>query len=234
MSFFNPGYIEDLARDLIRHRIETLVHEKIEALSATFLTAKAGRLPGQNAEELDTARYRLKEIIPERITTIIAEMRNPDCDCRLKIEKNLRHGFEWQIARSALAQERLTMQIRSNYMETTEKLLLELRIVTASNALVFALLGLAAWRKRGAGLQLMPPTLTLLGAAAVTLWLYCFNQDWLHTVLFGEYTGFWYLAWLAMVFALLADILLNRARITSRMLNALFGLVGSSIECLPC
>jgi hypothetical protein len=234
LSFFNSNYVEELVKDVIRHQIENQVHEKIEALTATFFTARSGRVLGRTAEEFEMAQRHLKDILPEKISNIITEMRNPDCDCRLKTEKNLRQGFEWQVARSDPAQERLTILIRTKYMESAEKLLLEVRIFTASNALFFALLGLAAWRKRACGLQLLPPALALLGAAAVTAWLYWFKQDWLHTILFGDYTGFCYLAWLAMVFASLADILLNRARITSRMLNILFGLVGSSVQVLPC
>jgi hypothetical protein len=65
-------------------------------------------------------------------------------------------------------------------------------------------------RKR-AGLQLVLPTVVLLGAAGLAGYLYLFNQDWLHTIIFSEYVGLGYFVYLALAVALLTDVLFNRA-----------------------
>ena len=230
-SLLNAGYVEEFAKDIIRHQIEKKVHEKIDALDDKFLSTKAGALIKKHAEEAEAVRRQLKEKVPERISAVIAEMRNLDCECRKKIENRFRDGFESQIARAFQAQERLTSLIRTKYMEIAEKLTREFRIFTGTNALIFALLGIAAFFKRGAGLHLALPALALVLAATVTGYLYLFNQNWLHTILFSDYVGFTYILYLSIVFAFLCDVLFNRARVTTQLLSSIGN---SSIQALPC
>lgn len=229
-SVVNPGYVEAVGKDIIRYQIEQKVHEKIDALDEKFLSGKAGALIKKHSQEAEAMKRQIEEKLPEQIATVIAEMRNLDCECRKKIADNLLKGLESQIATATQAQEKLVYLIRSQYMETAEKLTREFRIFTGSNALVFALLGLAAFYKRGAGLHLIPPALALVAAASVTGYLYLFRQNWLHTILFSDYVGFFYLLYLSIVFALLCDVLFNKARITAQLLKS----AGSSIQVLPC
>lgn len=231
-SLAQPGYVEDVAKNLIRHEVEKKVHEKIDVLDEKFLAGKAGALIQKHAQEAEQARRQLREKVPERIAAEIAEMRNLDCECRRKIESHSRAGLEWTIAKAAQAQERLTALIRSQYMEVATRLTREFRIFTGANALVFALLGGAAWVRRGAGWHLVPAALVLVlvAAAVATGYLYLFQQNWLHTVLFSDYVGWAYFAYLGAVFALLGDVVLNRARATVGLLRS----VSFDIQVLPC
>jgi hypothetical protein len=230
VSLLDSGYVEEIAKDIIRRQVEEKVHEKIEALDESFLSSRAGALVKKHAEEAETARQRIKEKAPERIAAVIAEMRDLDCECRRKIENTVRAGFELRIAAASRAQERLTSVIRTKYMETAEKLTREFRIFTGTNALIFALLGIAAFFKEGAGRHLVLPALVLIVAAAITGCLYLFNQNWLHTILFSDYVGLTYIVYLSIVFAFLCDVSFNRARVTARLLNS----VGGKIQALPC
>jgi hypothetical protein len=233
-SIFNSGYVEEVAKVIIRLQVEKSVHEKIDALDAKFLSGKAADLFKRQGEEIEIAKRQLKEKAPERIASVIAEMRNLDCECRKKIERTIRDGIELHIAVAAQAQDQLTAIIQTKYMEVAEKLTREFRIFTGTNALVFALLGIGAFFKRGAGIHLIPPTLVMVVAAAITGYLYLFNQDWLHTILFSDYVGFTYFGYLSIVFAFLCDILFNRARVTTEVLNAAFQAIGSSLQVVPC
>lgn len=234
LAVFKPGFVEQVAKDLIRHQVEKTVGEKVESIDAVFLSGRAVSFAGGYAAEIAQAKRQLAERLPERVADVVAEMANLDCECRNKIEQSVRDGFEWRITSAAQAQARLTTLIRTRYMETAGQLNREFRIFTASNALVFALLAVAAQVKRRAGLHLLPPALVLIAAAALTAWLYLFNQDWLHTIVFGDYVGFAYVAYLALVFAFLSDVLFNRARVTCELLNQLFSAVGSGLEVVPC
>ena len=233
-SVVNPGYVEQVAKNLIRYQVEKKVHEKVESLDAKFLSSKAASLVKKHADEAALVKRQLREKLPERIAAVIAEMQNLDCECRKKVERNIRAGFEWRIASAAQAQERLTTLIRTQYMETSERLTREFRIFTGTNAVVFVLLGIAALARRRAGLHLLPTAAVLLVAAALTSCLYLFNQDWLHTIVFSDYVGFAFVGYLAVVFAFLCDILFNRARITTWLLNRLFDAVGCSVVVAPC
>ncbi len=233
-SALNPGYVEKVAKELIRLQIEKKIHEKVESLDAKFLSSKAAGWLKQHDDEIALIRQKLNEKLPEKIAVIIAEMQNLDCECRKKVEKNIRSIFEQRISNAAEIQERLTALIRTQYMETSEKLTLEFRIFTATNALVFLFLGVAVLIKRDAGLHLLPIAVVLLVAALLVGYLYLFNQNWLHTIVFGDYVGFAFVGYLAVAFAFLCDALFNRARITTRLLNILFNVVGSSLQAVPC
>lgn len=50
----------------------------------------------------------------------------------------------------------------------------------------------------------------------------------------GDYVGFAYLAWLGVVFLFLCDIVFNRGRVTTELLNAFFIAVGSAFSAVPC
>jgi hypothetical protein len=234
VSLLNPGYVEQVAKELIRSQVEKKVHEKFEAIDAKFLSSKAATMVKKYGEKVTLIKRQLSEKLPERIAAVIAEMQNLDCECRKKVEKEIRSGFEWQIANATEAQERLTVLIRNQYMETSAKLTREFRIFTGTNALVFLFLGIAALVKPRAWLHLLPAATVLLVAAGLTSYLYLFNQNWLHTIVFSDYVGFAFIGYLAAVFAFLCDILFNRARVTTELLNGLFNAVGSALQVAPC
>lgn len=233
-SVVNPGFVEGVAKDLIRYQVEKTVHEKIDALDAGFLGRKAGVYAKGYAEEIALAKRQLSEQLPARMAAVIAEMRNLDCECRKKIESGLRGRLEWRIAIASMVQEHLTTLIRTRYMETAGHLTNEFRIFTATNAFVFALLAAAVLLKRQAGWHLVPVAVVLVAAAAINAYLYLFNQNWLRTIVFSDYVGFTYLAYLTAVFACLSDIIFNRARVTSWVMNGICKVAGTASAIVPC
>jgi hypothetical protein len=88
--------------------------------------------------------------------------------------------------------------------------------------------------RKKATLQLALPAAVLVVAATVVAALYLFNQNWLHTVLYGDYVGLWYVAYLGLAIAGLADVVFNRARVTTRVVNRLLDFVGSALQAVPC
>lgn len=230
-SLLNPLYVEQTAKDIIRHEIENTVNEKINPLDERFLIGKASELLKKHQEETKLAREKLRAKLPEQIATLMAEMRNLDCECRKKIEHHYREKFELEIGNSTQIEEKLKSLIRSKYMDTAGKLTREFRIFTGANAVVFALLGLATLFRRSAQLSLVPAATVLLAASAITGYFYLFNQNWLHTILYSDYLGLGYFIYLSLVFALLSDVVFNHARVTLKILSSMGA--GSS-SALPC
>jgi hypothetical protein len=233
-SWANPGFVEQIAKQIIRFQVEEQVHEKVEAIDSHFLAKQATIFAHKYTDDIAQTKRQLAQQLPARIAEVIAEMQNLDCECRKKIETNIRERFEWQIASATLANERLTTLIRSKYMETARQLTREFRIFTGTNAIVFGLLLIATMIKRHAGLHLLPSAFVLLLAAAITAYFYLYNQNWLHTLVFSDFVGFAYVGYLAGVFALICDILFNRARVTAELLTQLLKAVGSAIKVAPC
>lgn len=233
-SLANPALVEQIAKDLIRHQVESIVREKIDAIDANFLSGKAAVFAKGYTNEVAVIKRQLAERLPARLGAVIAEMGNLDCECRKKIETHLKEGFLLRMMEASKAEASLTSLIRTKYMDTATQLTREFRIFTGANALVFALLILAVLLKREAGLHLLPAAMVLLAAAATTAYLYLFKQNWLHTLVFNDYVGLTYLGYLGLAFAFLADIIFNRGRVTTELLNASLNAIGSAVHVLPC
>lgn len=233
-SCASPGWVEQVARQAIRKEVEQRVHEKVAALDSRFLARQAQVLARGHADEMEQARRMLEQQLPERLAQVIAEMQNLDCECRSRVEAGIRGGLQGQIATATAARERLTELIRSNYLDTATQVLREFRIFTGTNALVFGLLLVALVLQRKAGLHLLPAAALLLAAGLGTAYLYLFHQNWLHTLVFNDFVGWGYLAYLGVAFAFLSDVVFNRAHITAQLLTLLLEALGSAIEVVPC
>lgn len=64
--------------------------------------------------------------------------------------------------------------------------------------------------------------------------IYVFGQDWFYTILYNDYMGAGYLAYVAAIFGFLMDIALNKARVTTEVINGIFNVIGSAFSVLPC
>jgi hypothetical protein len=234
LSYTNPGFVESVARDLIRMQVESRVTTKIEELDGSRLASIAERLSGQNGQELAKAKQELNERLPSKIAETIAEMRKLDCECRKTIETQMTEILGSRIADLSRINERLELLIRSKYMETTEALTREFRIFTGANTAVFILLAVTTLVRKRANLQLALPALVLIGVACIVAFFYVFKQDWLHTIIFSNYVGLGYFAYLSLAIALIADIAFNRARLTTKALNVSLNALGSAVQVIPC
>jgi hypothetical protein len=230
LSLVNPGFVERVAKDIIRHQIETKMREKIDALDAGVLSSRAGAILQAQEQELHRIRQVLVSQLPERIGRVMHEMADLDCECRKKLEGAVRSGLETRAASLLQLQERITALIRTQYMDTAQQLTREFRIFTGSNALAFILLGVAVLVRRTAGVHLVPAAVVLIGATVVSSALYLFQQNWLHTLLFSNYLGWGFVAYLALLYAFLCDVIFNRGRVTCELLNS----VSSGVEVVPC
>jgi hypothetical protein len=67
----------------------------------------------------------------------------------------------------------------------------------------------------------------LVCSAGVVGWFYLFQQNWLHTIVFSNYVGMSYFAYLAAPVLLIGDVMLNRGRVTAHLLNAGSSVAGS-------
>lgn len=223
MSLAQPAWVEQTARKMIRAQIEKTTGEKIAALDARFLDGKARALLQEHGREIAAVRRTLTDGLPARIAAIAAEMGIPECECRRRYQERM----ELRLGTLQQMQAQLSDLIRMQYMETAGKLLRELRIFSGANALAFTLLGIAALRRPAARL-LLPATATLLVATAAASGVYLFAQNWLHTIVFGDYVGWALLGYIALVYAWLCDLLFNRAQVTAHLLSS----AGSSVS--PC
>ncbi|ROZ69674.1 hypothetical protein [Ramlibacter sp. WS9] len=233
-SFLNPLLVERGAREVIRIEVERRVGEKIESLSAARIVSLGQRALGKTDAELEDAKRELAAGIPRKVAEVVTAMLNADCECRKRMAAAATGAQEARITQLGQVRERLAGLIESAYASVASNLMKEFRVFTGSNAAAFALLWLVTFFRKGAALQLLLPAVVLTGAVALTGGIYIFNQNWLHTIVYSQYLGLAYAGYLGLAAVFLADVVMNRARITTRLVNAWLQVVGSAVQAVPC
>ena len=69
-------------------------------------------------------------------------------------------------------------------------------------------------------------------SAATTF--YIFGQNWFYTIIFSNYWGFGYSVLAGVIFLFLMDVVFNKGRVTTEILNAMFQALGKAITIVPC
>jgi hypothetical protein len=234
LSYISPLLIERAAREVVRIEVEHQVGETIDSLSQSRIVGLAERALEKTDAEIAETQQSIRADLPRKVASVIADMLNADCECRKRLVASFQTGESIRLASRMQFRDRLAGLIESAYASVSNNLIREFRIFAASNAVAFALLGaITFWRKKPM-LQLVLPAVVLIGAVVVTAGMYLFNQNWLHTIMFGQYVGLGYCIYLACVALLLADVVFNRARATTRLANLLLTAVGSAATAIPC
>jgi hypothetical protein len=230
LTYSVPHWVEEFASDYIAERVAERVDETFDRSRRTAdgaLAHLAADLHEKNEKEMVALRERAQELL----SLALAEVRNPECACRLLQAHELTLG---QLGALSAGNERLKGFIHGAYMNVLSDLEREIRIFTTINAACFLLLIVVSLAKPGAVQHLIVPGALLLGATLFCAYLYVFEQNWLLTIIEGSYVGFAYAAYLSVVFLFLCDIALNRGRVTTRIVNGALDAVGSAFSLAPC
>lgn len=233
-SFLSPLLVERAAREVIRLEVQRRVERRIDALSDSAIAAAGRAALAKVDADLERSLRAIRQDLPAKVAGVVAEMLDADCECRKRLVEHARRAEHERFSSLAQLRARLATSIESAYASVSAGLLREFRIFTGSNALAFALLAATVRLRPRATWQLLVPAAILGGAVVLTAGLYLFNQNWLHTIVYADYTGFAYSLYLAAVALLLADLLLNRARVTARIASLVLRTLGSAANASPC
>lgn len=232
------GWVQDFAADYIESEAAERIDETVDSIRVPEAESALGRLAqslaDRNEQRIEELRGQLKAKAHEQIAAAFAEMRNLDCECRRKVARWIESGFETDIRLLQAANTRITDFVQYKYLEVETELKRDIRIFTASNAAAFLLLLLLSFVNPKATAHLFLPGLLLAVSTLVCSYFYLFQQNWLLTIIHGDYLGFAYLGWLTVVFGLLCDIALNHGRITTEIINAFLNAIGSALSVVPC
>ena len=229
LTFLSPLQIERQARDYLQGEVEQRVSAQLGQYPSPTLEKAASLLAGRYQVQIDSAREKLIAQLPAQVDGLVGQMQNPACACRQPV---VVAGIDWQAGLARL-QERLSSLARNEYLQLVDGLLHELRIFSASNALAFLLMLLVTLRRQSRVQQMLPAVL-LLVAVLISSYFYLFQQNWFFSILFNDYLGYAYAGHLGVVYLLLCDLLLNRARVISRLINRVLDALGSALQVTPC
>lgn len=231
LSFLNPLLVERGAREVVRIEVERNVGARIDSLSQSRIAGFARRTLENTDGDIERSQRAIRNEVPNKVAAVMAAMLASDCECRKRLGEYIKHAESTHLSSLTQVRERLASLIESAYASVTGNLIREFRIFAASNAVAFALLGAITLIRKNAVLQLALAAVVLVGAVIVTGSVYLFNQNWLHTIVFGQYVGLAYCFYLTGIAALLADVLFNRARVTTQLVNLILGMAGSMVTC---
>jgi len=234
LSLLNLILIERAAREVVRIEVERKVGEKIDTLSNSKIADLAHKALQKTDLDIQRAQEAIRSELPRRVANVVADMLNADCECRKRLVAYMERAEQERLSSLTQVHERLIALIEATYASVSQSLMREFRIFTASNAAAFALLGVITLFRRGATLQLLLPAVVLIGAVTVTSGIYLFSQNWLHTIVFGQYVGLAYSLYLVAIALLLTDVAFNRARVTTQLVNSALNAVGAAASAVPC
>jgi len=231
LTFSVPQAVETYARDYVAQRVA----ERVDSTLGSSLAVANGERSeaARRLLERNTAYAgKLKERSRAMLEAALAEIRDPDCACRLRAW--LDSNIESPAALDPVNQQ-LRFLVHRTYMRVVEDLKREIRIFTAINAGAFLLLLVVSFAKPGAARHLFVPGILLVASALLCAYLYVFEQNWLLTVVEGSYVGYAYAGWLGGAYLFLCDIALNRGRVTTTVANAAIETLGATVAALtPC
>lgn len=238
LTFAAPQWLETFAAEFIEARTLERVDASIDSLGAPegdgALSRVAGKLYASNALEIERHKADLKAGTHAKMAAAFTQIRDPACECRKNLQTVLEDGAELRLTSLATVNARLVDFIHGSYMRVLGELRRDVRIFTASNAVAFLLLVLVSFLKPQAVRHLFLPGVLLAAATTVCAYLYLFEQNWLLTIIYGDYLGFAYSAYLAAAFVFLCDIAFNRARITTAIVNSVAEALGLAFSLALC
>ena len=240
-TFSDPHLIEKSGKAFIEWKLKNETNKKIDSINLPqserlekLFGNKVKKLHQETEKKLEVLKKQLKDDVPKIIITQIAKMSNISCKCREKWEERLRSSLKFKIVSLEKAKGKLAYFAQAKYMEIVEKLTLDVRIFLGANALIFLFLLLASFLKPKATEHLFLPSVLILVSTVLCTYFYLFEQNWFYTIVYNSYMGFGYVAYLTIVFALLSDIVFNKAKIVTEIINQFLNAIGSAFSVAAC
>jgi hypothetical protein len=231
LTWTSPISVERAARIFIEEQIEAHVAEKFNVVRNGIPETRIGRLAetltAQRSPDIKALRVQLIQDVKLRIAATVTRMQDPGCACRARMRQALDTSAGLHIAALERAEPQLENLIEGNYGAIVADLLGDLRIFAATNMLAFTVLLALSVLQPLRIRQLFVPAILLCAASIATSLLYLFGQNWFFTILYADYVGYSYAGWMLLVYGLFCDIALFKARITTRIADALFSTVGA-------
>lgn len=235
VTWASPLQVERAARGFIERTIENQVSARItivrDGLASPRIARFAEALSHRHAAELKFLRAQLAVEIKPLVARTVARLQDPACACRAEVRRALAAATALRISAIDRAEPQVRALIEGRYADIVADLLHDLRIVTGVNFLLFAgLLALSILRPQQGRALLLPAALLVISTIVTSL-VYLFGQNWFFTILYADYVGYGYAAWLFLVFGLLCDIALFRARTTMRIVDLFATALSSFTAC---
>ena len=233
-TYLSADSVERVGQAFIKYQVEKEVRETYGRMADSTYGKALGRLKGKYEAEARQIQAALNDNLPAKIANVIAAMCRLDCKQRQALQQSIEGGYKARLATTGGAVDKLTELIKGKYLEIVANLTRDVRIFLGSNALLFFVVAALALLKPRAAIQLYLPAVFLVVSTVVCSGLYLFGQNWFFTIIYNDYVGFGYVAYVGVLFGFLCDITFNKARVTTEIVNTVLEAIGSAVQAVPC
>ena len=177
----------------------------------------------------------LQQLDAKGLQAKIREILDKICDLKCLEQKGIKIAdvtpldFAQHLSKLKGAKERITGFVKGKYYQTLDALLTDIRIFAGLNTFIFLVLFAVLAKSSFATRPLLLPSVLMLIATGASISIYIFGQNWFYTIIFNNYMGYGYLAYVGIIFAFLIDIVYNKATITESILSR----IADILSCIP-
>jgi hypothetical protein len=225
-------YLHSLPRDF-EARAQAFITDRIDSeLAADGPVSRLAKLDSLPLDRVDALRMNLAAATRNFIHLAVEAL----CVCgdREGAEDALLKAYDAIEIKLKPRFEVLRGLVEAKYHAVFDELRRDIGIFFGANLMALGLALILALTRGRAARHLAPLSVLMTIATLLTSYWYVFGQNWVLTIIYSDYFGWSYLIFLAVVFLLLADIALNRARIISGILNAFSDAFGAGLSWRPC
>jgi len=226
----SPLGFEQRAQGFIIAEVEEVLGQRTPMPTSPWVQDVTKAIP----EELATRQLEPLAALSDFIVAVVSAMCRLDCADRARLEAALDEIYESSLADMKIGVDKLRAMVEGRYHSALAELRRDVVIFLTSNFVVLMLALLLALLRTGAADHVLPLAMILTISTALGSYWYVFGQNWILTIIYADYFGWSYLACLGVLFLLLVDIGLNRARVTSEVLNTIADLIGFDYSWSPC
>lgn len=250
LTYMDPERVEKSARGWVAQEIERKIKDDFPQLFPPEAKEKGAqvfqKLQGHLKKDIAKLRKILFSDLPDRIAESVAR----SCVCRMKNKDREEVRRKHEETRSRVKSlvvgilknkinKNLTLidhaedMIQGHYLETIEQLMFDLRIFSGTNSLLCILILLIMSVKAGQERPLMLAGGILTAVTLVSSAIYIFGQNWFYTLMFNDYMGWGYVTLVGVILGLLLDIVFNKGRICSLIMEAIGQALGAIASVCP-
>ncbi|WP_375723333.1 hypothetical protein LXN10_12515 [Arcobacter sp. KX21116] len=237
-SFTSPYKIEKHATGFIKKQIQYHTNEIIDNLGESSSDNKlikfSQKFYEKNYVKINKLKLALKDNLTQKIASTVVIMQDLNCECRNKYSKFLVSVFDITILNLQKANDKITNFMKMKYMQIVQSIINDFRIFSGSNLVFFLIALILLFFKSKANAQITLVAGLLFLSTIICSYFYIFEQDWFYNIIYQDFFGYFYLMYMGIVFLFLCDIIFNKARITTEIINFIANIIGSGFQALSC
>lgn len=205
---FNPGDLEQRVQGFVIAEIEARLGERT--------------MPeGSNPPEIEARIQDTLKSLSDFIHASVAAMCRTPCEDQLALIEVSRRIYNDYLTDFRMGADIFRAIVEDRYHAILGELRADIAVFLTCNLLVMSLAFVLALFRTEDSAHLLPISMLLTVSTLIASYWYVMGQNWFLTLVHADFYGWTYLALLGIIFLVLLDIALNRARVTGDALHAM-------------